>query len=397
MPPQNTCSPPLLLPATPGVDSKSSSAWHVAFLVRDYPAELRTLGPSHFNGTIDENFLSQLRSLNEVSILEFLGPHAATRFIWVAFEVEASDRLEAIGEARHRMEGLLDGASFWGANLLPRISEFVWVGAADHSDLQIVHFHRQIWIEIPLAAPASSAKWQERHRELQARVNRFFSLALNQHSRSMTSLGRQVCHSMRMFRHGRESGSWGVEFICKFCALEGLVCGDEQHDKAKKLKRRLSALFRDQSAEFSGRIKKLWDFRSGAVHTARAFDAGSLNDGAALGVHLEEIEHLFAGVLVFALEQIPTVGNVDDLWRSVEAYVLPDFVRAERPKDFPRYAVPQMEISTPVTMQRGGDLLRSHLAGAHAAYLAHNAPPSPCGSPDGLPTSGCPPAEEPRT
>ena len=353
---------------------KPTTVWQVAFLVRDFPAELRTLGPTHFNGTIDEHFLTQLRKLGEPSILEFLGPHTPKRFIWVAFSVEAENRLEAIGEARHRMEGLIDGASFWGDNVFPRISEFVWVGAADHPDLQIIHFHRQIWIEMPLAAPASNATWQERNRELQVRVNRFFGLALNQHSKSMTPLARQIRHSMRMFRHGRESGSWGVEFICKFCALEGLVCGDEQHDKAKKLKQRLVALFRDSSAEFVGRIRKLWEFRSGAVHTARAFDAGDLDDGAALGVHLEGIEHLFAGVLVFALEQIPDVNDVDALWRAVGGYCLPDFARLERPKDFPRYAVPQMELSTAVTMARGGDLLRKHLQAARAAYEAHNAP-----------------------
>ena len=112
---------------------------------------------------------------------------------------------------------------------------------------------------------------------------------------------------MRMFRHGKQSGSWGVEFICKFCALEGLVCGDERFHKQEELKKRLVALFRDSSSEFTGQIAKLWSYRNGAVHTARAFDSGRLKEGAPLGVQIENIEYLFVGALVFAIEQLQLV------------------------------------------------------------------------------------------
>jgi hypothetical protein len=356
------------------VTGTSNTTWQIAFLVRDYPEELRTLGPAHFNGQIDETFLDLLRKTGERSILDFLGHDVANRFIWVAFEVDAESRLDAIAEARHRVEGLVDGASFWGDNEWPSISGFVWVGQADDPNLQIVLHHRQVWIEMLNTATESRAAWKQRNEELRTRVNRFFSLALDQHSRATTPLSRQIRHSMRMFRHGKHSGSWGVEFICKFCALEGLVCGDEQRRKGEKLRQRLAVLFRDSSVQFVERIEKLWRYRSEAVHTARAFDSGNLDDGAPLGVHLEEIEYFFAGVLVFALEQVVTVDDVTALWQNAGTYTLPDFARLQRPRDFPKYAVPNMEIPTRIQMAGGGAILKQHLTAARARFEAANAP-----------------------
>lgn len=355
--------------------SASKNTWHVAFLVRDFPVELRTLGPAHFSGNIDEAFLDALRKIGKPWILTFIDHRPASRFVWVGFHIEAGSRLDAIAEARHRMEGFIDGASFWGDNEWPVISEFVWLGQPNDPDLYIVQHHRQVWFELVTSPQDSRTEWKHRDDELRVRIIRFFGLALDQHSRSMTSLGRQIRHSMRMFRHGKHSGSWGVEFICKFCALEGLVCGDERYDKEKKLKKRLAALFRDRSNKFADRIAKLWRYRSEAVHSAKAFDAGGLDDGAPLGVHIEDIEHLFAGALVFALEHIDTVDEIATLWPVVERFTLPDFARLSRPRDFPKYAVTDMEMNTGVRMPGGGELLKHHLSAARARFESANPMP----------------------
>lgn len=348
--------------------------WHVAFLVRDYPTALRTLGPTHFNGQIDQNFLDNLRATKERKILHFLGGDPPRRFLWVAFLVDAQTRLDAVSEALHRMNGLIDGASFWGDNERPEIGAFAWVGEISDDDLLIVSYGQQLWIEFLEQGGESRGAWEHRNRELQAHINPFFSLAIDLHSRAMTPLAQQIRYSMRMFRHGKHSGSWGVEFICKFCALEGLVCGDERGRKGEKLRTRLSALFRDNSPEFAGRIEKLWRYRSEAVHTARAFDSGGLTDGAALGVHIADIEHFFVGAVVFALQNLSSSDQVADLWAQVGDYTLPDFARIERPRDFPRYAVPMMEMPLPFGLKDGGIIVRRHLAAARAKYEEVNAP-----------------------
>ena len=57
--------------------------WNVAFLVKDYPEEVRTVGPSHINGRIGEDFLGALRKLDPqgYSILGFVDHCAASRFV----------------------------------------------------------------------------------------------------------------------------------------------------------------------------------------------------------------------------------------------------------------------------------------------------------------------------
>lgn len=353
---------------------EKTTPWNVAFLVRDFPAELRVVGPWHFMGTIDEPFVTQLKAVTQEQplILHFLGQHKPERFIWVGFRVEGERRLDAIAAARHRLEGLIDGASLWELNDSPEISGFAWVGPAEDANLSVALHHRQIWIEM-VAAPSESAEaWRMRNDELRARVIRFFSFAIDQHSRANTPLARQVRYSMRMFRHGKQSGSWGVEFICKFCALEGLVCGDEKSKKRELLTKRLTTLFRDQSAEFVGEIDKLWDYRNNAVHTARAFDGGRMEDGAPLGVNIAGIEHLFAGALVFAIEHLVTSDSIADLWKQADTFQLPEFARLKRPKDLPLYAAPNFEVGIGVTMAGGGTMFRDFLRMGRLRYEEAN-------------------------
>jgi len=325
-------------------------------------------------GTIDEPFLTQLKAVSQEQhlILNFLAHYKPERFVWVGFRVKGARRLDGIAEARHRMEGLIDGATLWDLNDSPEISGFAWVGAGDDANLSVALHHRQIWVEMVTAPGESEKAWRLRNDELRARVIRFFSFALDQHSRANTPLARQVRHSLRMFRHGKQSGSWGVEFICKFCALEGLVCGDERSKKREVLTKRLTALFRDQGAEFTEEIDKLWDYRNNAVHTARAFDGGRLDDGAPLGVNIAGIEHLFAAALVFAIEYLATADSIADLWKHVDIFQLPEFARMKRSPDLPLYAAPNFEIGIGVTMAGGGTLFREFLEMGRVRYEAAN-------------------------
>jgi hypothetical protein len=48
---------------------------------------------------------------------------------------------------------------------------------------------------------------------------------------SLTELRRQLAYSVKMFRQGIISGDPGIEYLCKFSALEGLVCGSQTKNK----------------------------------------------------------------------------------------------------------------------------------------------------------------------
>lgn len=347
--------------------------WNVAFLVRDFPEELRTIGPLHFNCCFDESFLRPLRELGErqLSIKHFIGHYPADRFIWFGLRVPGERKVDGIAEARHRLEGMVDGAAVTPSNARPKISGFAWVGEAEGTDLDVVIYHQQGWADF-LGSEESRTAWKQRNEELQTRIVKFYSIAVDMHSRSQTVLARQIRHSLRMFRHGQHSGSWGVEFICKFCALEGLVCGELKEKKQAALIQRLSSLFPETSRATAEMVSKLWKYRSAAVHTAQAFDAGCLDEGAPLGVHIAEIEHLFIASLVFALDRIYAANDVTQLWQGIADYSLPEFARLRRPNDLARIAVTEMELSLQIHLAGGGELFRKNLAKGHAAYDAAN-------------------------
>ncbi|MBI2514179.1 MAG: hypothetical protein HYV96_19575 [Opitutae bacterium] len=315
-----------------GAKDGASSHWNVAFLVRDYPENLRTVGPWHFNGRIDEAFLAPLRQLDSerTHILEFLAHYDAARFTWFGLQVPGRERLDALSEAHHRLEGMIDGVAVCNAHIKPVVSDLAWIAPEAEADLRLVVFRRQNWADRAGSAE-SAAKWDSRQDQLRMRIVRFYSFAIDQHSRSQTPLARQLRHSLRMFRHGQHSGSWGVEFICKFCALEGLVCGPTKDNKFKLLSRRLGALLPGPAT--AAMISQLWNFRNAAVHTAQAFDAGCLDEGAPLGVHIEEIEYLFVAALVFTLQHIDAADDVSQLWKNSDPSSLPEFTRWRRPDD----------------------------------------------------------------
>ena len=76
---------------------------------------------------------------------------------------------------------------------------------------------------------------------------------------------------MKMYRAGAQTEDFGLEFICKWSALEGLVCGGELRNKGQLLRDRLSALLPSPPGETEMLVKELWKFRSQAVHEALAF------------------------------------------------------------------------------------------------------------------------------
>src|SRR5207248_3036717 len=96
-------------------------------------------------------------------------------------------------------------------------------------------FHFDTWIHMVHGGNEGMAAWQDRCDKLRARLVLFFRLATDSHPKAISDLGLQLRHSLRLFRHGVQTRCYGVEFICKFCALEGLVCGDIRNDKKKKL------------------------------------------------------------------------------------------------------------------------------------------------------------------
>jgi hypothetical protein len=107
------------------------TTYNVAFLLRNYPPEMHVQGPDFFMGKVDELFLKPLRDLatkhQEIGL--FVGTVPADQFVWVGVWVTADSRLNAIAEARHRVEGFVDACSVTiDSGITPCICDVVFVG-----------------------------------------------------------------------------------------------------------------------------------------------------------------------------------------------------------------------------------------------------------------------------
>jgi hypothetical protein len=195
------------------------------------------------------------------------------------------------------------------------------------------------WAYLHPKDPASAASWRERGEKVFRALNPFFDIASGLHARRDTSLARQLLYSMKMYRHGAATGIYGLEFICKWSGLEGLVCGGEREAKRALLLQRMPALFAAEKAAVEAKMKELWNLRNEAVHEARAFYSEHLDESKLLALETDEVERLFLAVVVFALDHIDRADSVKTLWPFAAGYQLPAFASQKRPDDMPRYAV----------------------------------------------------------
>jgi hypothetical protein len=174
----------------------------------------------------------------------------------------------------------------------------------------------------------------------------FFDLASGVHPKRSTGLGVQLQKAARLAHAGVRSEHFGLEFIAKFAAMESLVCGGERHEKEKKLKDRLPWLFHGDPQVTADFVGRLWVARNKAVHEANAEFSEQVDGTIAPQIHLEKIDHLLAGVVVFAVAHLDSQDTVALLWQNEMAapmrYELPREMLTRRPDAIARFAVSQM-------------------------------------------------------
>ncbi len=71
-------------------------------------------------------------------------------------------------------------------------------------------------------------------------------------------------------------------------------------------------------------------------------------------VHIDTVEYLYRGAIVFALDSLDTTTTVEDLWSKAGRYVLPDCVLSERPADMPRCAIESALFDTNLVWKGAG-------------------------------------------
>ena len=145
-----------------------------------------------------------------------------------------------------------------------------------------------------------------------------------------------------------------MEYLCKFSALEGLVCGPARNKKERLLTTRLKALFAPSARNVPADVAALWDMRCEASHQAKAFHDDSVPDSKPIQLSIVTLEYYLTGVLVFTLDHVGQVTSIDELWSMQQKYKLPDYALLERPQDMPKIPILNFLVETKLWANNAG-------------------------------------------
>lgn len=233
------------------------------------------------------------------------------------FRNELNSQDDAFWNAYNALSGICDGYSLLLEERLPSICSVVQIreGAEADSALFVFTVNRG---KLRFHSPDGSAeqRWDDRQQKLMSRFLPLFDVLTDSDVHlSQSEVSEQLKLSLKMYRHGCVASNIGIEFLCKFTTLEGLVCGDQQYGKEKLLKARLGSLFRSLP-NVSNLVSKLWKLRCEASHQGKAFSERFVQATA-------DVELLITGTVVFTAEHMKTAQTHEELWSKSESFVLP--------------------------------------------------------------------------
>ncbi|MDB6122467.1 MAG: hypothetical protein JWQ71_1460 [Pedosphaera sp.] len=331
----------------------------ILFLVRGIPEDRRLHARHFFMAKPSNVFNRQIFELAKIlpELRHFIEERPEENLICAGFRNEHKGESETIEKAWSALGNIIDGFAFTIDGRLPEVCPVILVRESDAPHAKVMTYRSGGWAHFHPNTPDSAAKWQERELKLFGRLLTFFDIVAGGDPKYKNDLGFQVGYSAKMFRCGGQAKNFGVEYLCKFSALEGLVCGAEKEGKEKLLKERLARLFAKSPRDVKKDVKRLWKLRCEASHQAKAFYDEEIPDSNQLQTETVLIEYFLTGVLVFALDQVENAKSVAELWTMLPGYTLPDYALFERPADMPKLPIMNMVRDTKLYWRDAGLLV----------------------------------------
>lgn len=301
------------------------------FFVSGVPEKMAIHDAHFFFAPVQGDIVQELAKIgDEVNIKHWL-QKAGKKFHAFALRNDLEHEDDSITDAYQKLSGILDGYAFLTGEITPEIWPIVQVRENNepHTAIKLMQF--KAWARLNSKDGVAEKNWENRTMQLLNRFLLFFDVASSDDPNFNTELANQVLLSAKMFHHGIKAQSYGIEFLCKFSALEGLVCGPRQQGHGKLLRERLSELFRNRNG-ITAEVQQLWQKRCEASHQGKAFS----NDFSVL---IEPIDTLVLGTMVFAIDHLAKTKTIDELWNNYPPhYTLPAEAAMERPPEIRRLA-----------------------------------------------------------
>lgn len=277
------------------------------------------------------------------SFRAFTKTQSDTPIFIFGFRAESDDVKGALKAAHQQVSGLVDGYNLI-CDSPPKYSDIVLVCEEQSDNARAYVYKQGGWATLQSKNFDKAGQWQARNELLFSKVVQYFDVVAGDSSAPATELRTNLLYAMRMYRHGAESDTPGIEFLSKFSALECLVCGDVRQNRDRLLKERLQLLFDDSEIIDDERVSRLWTLRCSASHQARVYDDIEEGDNLPPSVGTIFVEQLFAGIVFFILENSYKIETTEKLWGKAEGYTLPDIIKDHLPEGLSRMAVSEFTI-----------------------------------------------------
>lgn len=323
----------------------------IIFLVHGIPDGLLIHDAHYFSAPVSEDVTKEIEKIGPDAL--HLVRRAKGKLFAFGFRNDFEDEGDAIMDAHGKISGIVDGYSFIGQDATPEVWPIIQLREGDQPDASIKFLEFKARVRLNSKDGIAEKKWEERNTKLLSQFLDFFDIVGTDDPKFDTELCNQISLSAKMFRCGSGAQAHGVDFLCKFTALEGLVCGPVEHGHGKLLKERLSLLFRHRNG-ISDEVAKLWRKRCEASHQGKAFSDS-------FATLIDPVERLVLGTIVFAVNHVKRARTIEELWTLHAAkYDLPAEATMERPPEITRFATTGL-IADPKLKLKNVGLLADHI------------------------------------
>lgn len=294
------------------------------FLVSGIPSEMRISHEHHALVGLGETERREIEriAVKQGGLADWLR-RAGSGISVAIFRNDFSSETEGFTAAFKQISSILDGYTFLTEDTTPELSPLVLIRVRDEHNACAKIFSQRAMVRWGNPTAESALAWKERKSLLKDRWIAFFDSVAGD-SKVDTEIVRQLGLSARMYRHGQRAAAYDVEFLCKFTALEGLVCGSRRSGHIQLLTSRLPLLFRNWP-ELKEEIKRLWEYRCAASHQGNS-------SHEQMSTLIEPVAKLTLGVFVFALDNIGAAKSIDELWECAADYQLSNNLTISHPQ-----------------------------------------------------------------
>jgi hypothetical protein len=286
---------------------------------------------------------SQLRDIAECKKhgAHFFSPAPEEHYYLAAFRVIATDAKGAYEAGRVRMDGVIDAYAPHSDHRIPIVAPLCLAAPIEANDMGVAFTAPGFWVYFHGNDAGVRETWMQTQMQAFTRLMPFFDVATGEHPAAGTELGQRLRLAMRLYRAGVENAlefaSYGIEFLCKWAALESLVCTKSDSSKSATLVARIPALFPPVNrANVENSIKELCRLRNDASHEAKVFFFKEVEKSYPLSVRMDEVDQLFLAVAGFAIATLGKATSVKELWAAVGTYQAPPELQQARPPAMPR-------------------------------------------------------------